>query len=250
MRILTPFEGHTSRSSSTSGESPPRIDLLSKKNGNSSSSELGTDKRKKEKPNSRNNESRWSTIIIITLVRSLLLKPEVYRARRGERNERGPSRFVEWVRVTGSCWLEHGPAAIRFPPFRALRKEEESRLLRVWPFSFFFVDRLRYYLPTKNEEPRAGSKLSKLCRAWKVVTRGVGREWKESSRRSWRFTGRMIVTRVVTGLLEGDCPFNFWWTTMVVRIGVIYRTWIYLYLLVRFIYMYVFRVRCDRFIDT
>lgn len=61
-------------------------------------------------------------------MRSLLLlsKPEVYRARR-ERNERGPSRFVEWVRVTGWCWLEQGPAAILFPPFRAVSKEEESR---------------------------------------------------------------------------------------------------------------------------
>lgn len=169
-------------------------------------------------------------------------KPEVYRARR-ERGERGPSRFVEWVRVTGSCCLGHGPATIPFPPFRAASKEEESRLLRVWPF---FVDRLRYYLATKNEGPRAGSKLSNLLCVESCDTSDVARELNESSR-FLRSLDEWDVTRVVTGLLEGDRPFNLWW--VMARIAVIYRTWIYLYLLVGFIYIYVC-ISCDGFIDT
>lgn len=107
----------------------------------------------------------------------------------------------------------------------------------MWPFSFFFVDRLRYYLPRKTRDLVPVPSFPSCCCAWKVVTRGVGRESKESSRRSW-----MIVTRVVAGLLEGDRPFNFWWMTVVAPIAVIYRAWIYLYLLVRFIYLCVFCV--------
>lgn len=67
----------------------------------------------------------------------------------------------------------------------------------MWPFSFFFVDRLRYYLPRKTRDLVPVPSFPSCCCAWKVVTRGVGRESKESSRRSW-----MIVTRVVAGLLE------------------------------------------------
>lgn len=107
----------------------------------------------------------------------------------------------------------------------------------MWPFSFFFVDRLRYYLPRKTRDLVPVPSFPSCCCAWKVVTRGVGRESKESSRRSW-----MIVTRVVAGLLEGDRPFNFWRMTVVAPIAVIYRAWIYLYLLVRFIYLCVFCV--------
>ena len=166
-------------------------------------------------------------------------KPEVYRARR-ERGERGPSRFVEWVRVTGSCCLGHGPATIPFPPFRAASKEEESRLLRVWPF---FVDRLRYYLATKNEGPRAGSKLSNLLCVESCDTSDVASELNESSRflvrwtnETWRGSWPAFSRAIVRSTCDG------WWREL---LWFIVPGFTSIYLLDIYIC-----ISCDGFIDT